>query len=328
VAYLRCEEDPNHDTVRRLTLVPFLEDGTCIGFVAADGRLDVPSGAVMPGESWMLDAALRLPLEQAGFRMQRVHPFAIDGDHLYVWVDGAGYTGDRQHADVAWRQGSATEVAGWLDDQGSAALAEAVRDAGRSFAAQDEASYYADNLRLLEPAYLQASTPEGGSGSGATPEQWRENRGMIVDGLHRDGSFLDVGCANGLLMESVRAWAAERGRDIEPYGVDLGAGLVALARTRLPQWADRIEVGNAIDYRPGRQFTFVHCLPDAVPPARRGDLLAHLSTLVEPGGRLLVSLYRTALGPGADELVAECGWRADGSSSSASGKHTTAWIEC
>src|SRR5205823_131548 len=94
---------------------------------------------------------------------------------------------------------------------------------------------------------------------------------------------------NGLLMESVVAWADH---PVEPYGVDLGPGLVALARTRLPQWADRIEVGNAIDYRPGRRFTYVHVLLDLVPTARRGDLVRHaLDALVEPGGRLLVSHY-------------------------------------
>ncbi|HEX7743764.1 MAG TPA: class I SAM-dependent methyltransferase [Micromonosporaceae bacterium] len=45
-------------------------------------------------------------------------------------------------------------------------------------------------------------------------------------------------------MESVALWAAERGRTIEPYGIDLSPGLVDRARRRLPQWADRIEVGT------------------------------------------------------------------------------------
>ncbi|HEY1488864.1 MAG TPA: hypothetical protein VGF84_22335, partial [Micromonosporaceae bacterium] len=250
MAYRLHEQDPDHDAVRDLTLVPFLDDGDCVAIETESGRLAVPSGRVEPGESWLLDSSLRIPLMTAGFRIQLVHPFAIDGDHVYAWVGGDRYTGRRPHVPAEWRTGTALEVAGWLSDQGDEALAGVVRDAGRSFAAQDDASYYADNLRLLEPAYLLGATPQAGSGSGSTPEEWRQNRQMVVDGIDHDGTFLDVGCANGLLMESVHEWAAERGLDVQPYGVDLGPRLVALARERLPHWADRIEVGNAIDYVP------------------------------------------------------------------------------
>jgi 2-polyprenyl-3-methyl-5-hydroxy-6-metoxy-1,4-benzoquinol methylase len=157
---------------------------------------------------------------------------------------------------------------------------------------------------------------------------------MIVDGIDRHGTFLDAGCANGLLMESVREWAAERGHRIEPYGVDLAPGLVALARSRLPHWADRIETGNAIDYRPAdrRRFTFVHVLLDLVPVARRGDLLRHaLEALVAPGGRLLASHYQ---GDGGTDLTAAEHVRALGfpvtGESRCRDPHsasTTAWLE-
>ena len=34
-------------------------------------------------------------------------------------------------------------------------------------------------------------------------------RRPIVSAIDRDGTFLDVGCANGLLMESLATWAGE-----------------------------------------------------------------------------------------------------------------------
>ncbi len=156
-----------------------------------------------------------------------------------------------------------------------------------------DAGSFGGRIRRLEQAYLRADTVEGGSGFTGDAGQWRRRRESVLAGVDRAGSFLDLGCANGLLMESVQRWAAERGIRLEPYGVDLSPGLVALARRRLPHWADRIEVGNALDWQPrdGRRFRYVHLLLDLVPAGRRAELLGHARTLLEPGGRLLVSHY-------------------------------------
>jgi|GEM_PF-2520142 len=288
MTYRRLDADPDPELVRRVTAVPFLPDGTC-AVLPDPPRL--PSGPVRPGEHWLLDTCLRMPLEVAGYRMQRAHPVALDGTELYVWLAGDRYRGRRPHAEVALRAADPGTVAGWLAAAGRPAQATAVRDAASSYAADDDARWFADAERLLEPAYLRADTVEGGSGFGGTPEQWRARRIGVLAGIEHDGTFLDLGCANGLLMESVHRWAGERGLAIEPYGVDLAPGLVALARRRLPRWADRIEVGNALTYAPGRRFDYVHVLLDAVPPHRRRELVDHARGLVAPGGRLLVSHY-------------------------------------
>ena len=107
-----------------------------------------------------------------------------------------------------------------------------------------------------------------------------------------DGSFLDVGCANGHLMESLHAWAVEDGIDIDPWGIDISSELVALARERLPRWRDQIFVGNALDWQPPRRFAFVRTGLDYVPPHRRPDFLRHLlADVVEPGGRLIIGAF-------------------------------------
>jgi hypothetical protein len=70
--------------------VPFLPDGHCAAIPDGDGRLQRSSGEVRPGEHWLLDTALRIPLETAGFRFRWAHPFAYDAEeaHLYAWLDG------------------------------------------------------------------------------------------------------------------------------------------------------------------------------------------------------------------------------------------------
>jgi 2-polyprenyl-3-methyl-5-hydroxy-6-metoxy-1,4-benzoquinol methylase len=314
VTYRLFDEDPDPTTVAYLTFVPFLPDGRCVALPGP--RL--PDGEVRAGEHWLLDSSLRIPLETVAFRRQRVHPFAIDGDHVYLWLSGDHYSGQRAHATIDPVVDTPEAIAAQLPN------GQVVLDAARAYRGQSDADYYAGNVRLLEPAYLRGTTPQQGSGFGGDEARWRSRRHMIVDAVDRAGTFLDVGCANGLLMESIQEWAAERGFAIEPYGVDLAPGLVAFAKQRLPHWADRIEQGNAIDYQPGRRFTFVHTLLDQVPTERRRDLINHqLRHVVEPGGRLIVSHYQSEGGTDktAAELLDDLGFTIGGSSNG------TAWID-
>jgi hypothetical protein len=128
-------------------------------------------------------------------------------------------------------------------------------------------------------------------------------------------------------------WCAERGMQVEPYGVDLGPRLVELARQRLPQWADRIWAGNAIDWIPpdGRRFDYVHVLPDCVPAHRRGDLIRHhLARTVRPGGRLLVSEYGADPVRAAQTLRAlgfTCSGESTGDARTGRPPSNTAWID-
>jgi hypothetical protein len=285
--------DPPPDQVRRVTFVPFLADGRCVLVEQAGPRL--PSGSVLPGEDYLIDTVLRVPLETAGFRYQRVQPFGIDGDHLYAWIEGGRYVGDRPHARPDLSYLAAEEAVSRLRAAGEPVLAAAVAAAAESYRTQGEQAFYAGSVRTLERSYLRGQTPQSGSGFGGDAVAWEQARRHITGAIVSDGTFLDVGCANGLLMESVATWCAQDGRVVEPYGVDLALGLVDLARRRLPHWADRIWAGNAIDWQPpgGLRFDYVHVLLDLVPAGRRADLIAHhLAHTARPAtGRLLVSHY-------------------------------------
>ena len=120
----------------------------------------------------------------------------------------------------------------------------------------------------FERAYLAGSDPRAQSGFSGSPERWRAAREGIVEAIDRDGSFLDVGCANGLLLESVIQWSPFA---IEPYGIDFAPGLVELARSRLPRWADQLWVADVFSWRAPLRFDFVHARweLDAVDEIRR-----------------------------------------------------------
>jgi hypothetical protein len=107
-----------------------------------------------------------------------------------------------------------------------------------------------------------------------------------------DGTWLDVGCANGHLLATLPTWCAELGIRIEPYGLKLLPVLAELARSLHPELADRIWTGSVMTWTPPQRFTYVTALDDQVPAGRLGDLVARLlAEFVEPGGRLIVSSY-------------------------------------
>jgi SAM-dependent methyltransferase len=121
--------------------------------------------------------------------------------------------------------------------------------------------WFEANKVLLETAYLTGITPWQQSGVGLhTPRSehdWEVLRRPIADCVGSSGTFLDIGCANGYLLECLLGWTQERQLEIIPYGLDFSEALVAVARQRLPQYAHHLFVGNAWDWSPPEQFDYL-----------------------------------------------------------------------
>ncbi|MGZ4164665.1 MAG: class I SAM-dependent methyltransferase, partial [Tumebacillaceae bacterium] len=101
---------------------------------------------------------------------------------------------------------------------------------------QETAQYFTEMKNVLEPLYLAGETPWNQSGFAGSEERWIRLRKPIADCIERSGRFLDIGCANGYLMECVTRWTAERGLHVEAHGLDISEDFVELAKRRLPQW--------------------------------------------------------------------------------------------
>jgi SAM-dependent methyltransferase len=166
----------------------------------------------------------------------------------------------------------------------------------------------------LIDAYLASDDPRAQSGKSGDETEWRWSRELILDVFPTRATFLDVGCANGYLMESVHRWGAERDIDVEPYGLDISWRIAALARHRLPHWADRIWTGNVIDWDPPMRFDVVQSGLDEAGPARRREVVEKLlRTVVKPGGVLVLRANRVVSGElDRVEQLREVGLEPDG----------------
>lgn len=146
-------------------------------------------------------------------------------------------------------------------------------------------------MESLQGVYLSSDDPIAQSGFFGGRERWVAERSPIVEAIERDGDFLDVGCANGLLLEDVVAWAASAGHVIMPHGIDLGPVLIELARKRLPAFAANLVVADAWSWEPKRTWDHVFSLADLGPDDLACEWLARLAGWVAPGGRLIIGSY-------------------------------------
>lgn len=149
----------------------------------------------------------------------------------------------------------------------------------------DEAGWHRAMANLVVPAYLAAHTPWEGSGKSGTAEDWEYARGHIADAINHDGSFLDVGCANGYLLECLPRWTPHA---LDRYGLDIAPELVDLARRRQPELADQLSVGNALRWQPTHRFSYVRTGLEYVPRGRRRELVERLLGWCE---RLIIGVF-------------------------------------
>jgi len=153
-------------------------------------------------------------------------------------------------------------------------------------------SEFLARLHALETSYLDEVDPIRQSGFSGGAERWRAEREPLLEPIHESGEILDIGCANGFLLQSLLGWAGERGIALTPFGLDHSARLVQLARERLPRYADNFYVGNGWEWQPPRQYRYVYSVHDCVPEHLVGPYAKRLlEGVVAPEGLLILGAY-------------------------------------
>ncbi len=108
--------------------------------------------------------------------------------------------------------------------------------------AQELMNAFPNFKALIEGSHVTGSDPQG------LLEHWTQNRKPICGAIEKPGTLLDVGCANGFLLACLQLWSQHQ---ITPYGVDVDAGSLAIARDLLPEYANHF-VQLALEQLPTR----------------------------------------------------------------------------
>lgn len=158
--------------------------------------------------------------------------------------------------------------------------------------------WYKINNEYFTKLYLASDNPRGQSGHGGDEYHYRFSTLPIIECFYKNGTFIDIGCANGHLMEMVYKWATVIGFEIEMYGVDISEGLLELAKNRLPQWKDRFYLGNAFFWKPEQKFDYIHVGGlGGVPEDDELIFFEHLiKNYLADGGRLILGPYWQTVG--------------------------------
>lgn len=153
--------------------------------------------------------------------------------------------------------------------------------------------WFAQTREQLEAQYLRGTTPWEQAGLHGNYERWQRLRRPVAEAVDRSGTFLDVGCANGFLLESLQTWLQCRDISIVPLGIDLSSPLINLARQRFPEFDAHFWTANCLEWVPPKRFDFVRTELVYVPAHLRQLLFDHLQrNYLVSGGRLLVAEYR------------------------------------
>ncbi|MEW5895026.1 MAG: radical SAM protein [Candidatus Omnitrophota bacterium] len=132
---------------------------------------------------------------------------------------------------------------------------------------------------------------------GSSYDDWKAARSFIARAINRDGTILDIGCANGFLLKCLMHWSRFR---LIPYGFDRRARKVRDAKLLFPSFENHFSVLDVRDFEklegrgfPGSYDYIYSNIWDSCGFQKKGqrECLLKVFSKVSPGGRLILGLY-------------------------------------
>jgi cyclopropane fatty-acyl-phospholipid synthase-like methyltransferase len=125
----------------------------------------------------------------------------------------------------------------------------------------------------------------------AAYEGWEKDRRFIIEGINKNGTLLDFGCANGFLLRSLQEWSEQQ---IEPYGFDIDSEAIKKARELFPDKPEHFTGPGADVEDFPKDFDFVYWnVWDAFEftGEKQLEIFQKVQSFVKKNGRLIMGFY-------------------------------------
>jgi len=128
-------------------------------------------------------------------------------------------------------------------------------------------------------------------------ELWCRSRRFIASAIDKDGTILDVGCANGFLLRCFQEWS---GHALTPYGLDLNENFIDQAKWLFPHQKDHflqfdiLQLPDANLFNLPRSYDFIYwAIWDNWTFKRpiEVSVIKSIDAMVNSGGKLILGLY-------------------------------------
>ncbi len=124
-------------------------------------------------------------------------------------------------------------------------------------------------------------------------QEWERARRFITLAINKDGSFLDYGSANGLLLKSLQVWSPYK---IDPYGLDIDKKAIEKAKELFPNQTDHFVTPEDAEIAKNfpKNFDFVYWnVWDNYEIRHNDSLIKKLKGSTNNGGRLILGFYES-----------------------------------
>lgn len=167
---------------------------------------------------------------------------------------------------------------------------------------------YSDEFKsLVKDKEKARELIKGSEVQGADFGAWEKARSFIVKAIDRDGTVLDIGCANGFLLRCLQEWSKHK---LIPYGIDTNKEHINTARQLFPEHRDNFVFASIRDlpsnlvwkllwrlrYKLPQKYEMVYWnVWDNRDFIKDEDIyfLNKSLSVVKKGGRLILGFYQT-----------------------------------
>lgn len=196
-----------------------------------------------------------------------------------------------------------------------------------------EFKYSTEFKKIIQNGELVSSFLTGSHVIGYDFKLWEKRRSFIASSITKDGTILDIGCANGFLLRSLQEWSEHH---LVPFGIDIDLKALEQAKNLFQANANNFALLPVEDLKrlqevglPGMfDFIYWHVWDNVRFENSEEKWATSALEHVSKGGRLIMGFYDSReLNSERIEALESLGIKMDGVQINKNGEEIISWID-